>query len=250
MSPAGTLAPPALFLPGWGLGCGPLATVLEGSGWQLLDLPGIKRNPQGNLQGNPQENPPAHFDSAVEALCACLPPSCHLGGWSLGALLALAAAARAPERIISLTLVAATPSFVQRPAWPHGLSPAALQDFAARVAKAGAGALPRFIALFCQGDHEARAAARRLGQQASPPAQELLEAGLVWLGEADLREAVPHITCPVTLIHGETDPLMPLAAARWLQEQLPAARLQLLPGKAHAPFSPDPALFLEQLPRP
>jgi len=170
MSPAGTLAPPALFLPGWGLGCGPLATVLEGSGWQLLDLPGIKRNPQGNLQGNPQENPPAHFDSAVEALCARLPPSCHLGGWSLGALLALAAAARAPERIISLTLVAATPSFVQRPAWPHGLSPAALQDFAAGIAKAGAGALPRFIALFAKAiTRPAPRPAGSASRQALPP---------------------------------------------------------------------------------
>lgn len=228
----------ALFLPGWGLGRGPLAAVLEGSGWQLLDLPGT-------------EGPvPPHFDGAVNTLLAALPPRCHLGGWSLGALLALACAARAPERIISLTLVAATPSFLQRPDWPHGLSAAELQAFAAGVAEAGALALPRFISNFCRGDGEARAAARLLGQQVTPTAQALLDAGLAWLGQADLRDAVPRIACPVTLIHGEADPLMPLAAARWLQENLPDARLRVLSGKAHAPFSPDPAPFLQELPRP
>lgn len=228
----------ALFLPGWGLGRGPLSGVLEGSGWQLLDLPGT-------------EGPvPPHFDGAVDALLAALPPRCHLGGWSLGALLALACAARAPERIASLTLVAATPSFLQRPDWPHGLSGAELEAFAAGVAEAGARALPRFISNFCRGDGEARAATRQLGQQATPPAQAMLDAGLAWLGQADLREAVATIACPVTLIHGAADPLMPLAAAQWLQEQLPQSRLVIMDGKAHAPFSPDPAAFLEELPRP
>ena len=228
----------ALFLPGWGLGRGPLAAVLEGSGWQLLDLPGT-------------EGPvPPHFDGAVDALLAALPPRCHLGGWSLGALLALACAARAPERIASLTLVAATPSFLQRPDWPHGLSGAELEAFAAGVAEAGTQALPRFISNFCRGDGEARAAARLLGQQATPPARALLDAGLAWLGQADLRDAVAAIACPVTLIHGEADPLMPQAAAHWLAGKLPNARLHVLPGKAHAPFAPDPAPFLQALPRP
>lgn len=228
----------ALFLPGWGLGRGPLAAVLEGSGWQVLDLPGTA----GPV--------PPHFDAAVDALLAALPPRCHLGGWSLGALLALACAARAPERIIGLILVAATPSFLQRPDWPHGLGAAELQTFAAAVAEAGAQALPRFISNFCRGDEKARAAARLLGQQATPPTQALLEGGLSWLGQADLRHALEAVTCPVNLIHGEADPLMPLAAAHWLAGKLPGARLHVLPGKAHAPFAPDPALFLQALPRP
>jgi pimeloyl-ACP methyl ester carboxylesterase len=38
---------------------------------------------------------------------------------------------------------------------------------------------------------------------------------------------------------------MPVEAARWLAERLPNARLHLLPGKAHAPFAPDPRPFLE-----
>lgn len=238
MNTASALQTAAWFLPGWGLGRGPLVPALAGSGWQLLDLPGT------------QAPVPTHFDAAVEALLAALPARCHLGGWSLGTLLALAAAARAPERIVSLTLVAATPSFLQRPDWPHGLSHVELEAFAAGVAKMGSQALPRFIHNFCRGDAAARAAARALGQQATPPAQAVLDAGLAWLGQADLRHAVASIACPTTLIHGAADPLMPLAAAHWLADHLPKARLIVLPGKAHAPFAPDPVLFLEVLPRP
>jgi pimeloyl-ACP methyl ester carboxylesterase len=64
--------------------------------------------------------------------------------------------------------------------------------------------------------------------------------GLEWLRETDLREKIASIEIPVLLIHGEKAPLMPLEAARWMQKRFPDARLEILPGAAHAPFLRHP----------
>lgn len=229
---------PAFFLPGWGFGQGPLQQPLAGTGWQLLDLPGA--------QG---ESVPAHFDAARDALLAQLPPASHLGGWSLGGMLALACAIAAPERIRSLVLVGTTPSFVQRPGWELGRPPLELQAFRAKVAEQGAAILPRFTGSFCRGDSSPEVASHLLSHASAMP-QAALEAGLDWLAEADLRDQLACVKCPVSIIHGTNDPLMPVAIAHWLTAQLAQAQLHLLPGKAHAPFAPDPTLFLQGLPRP
>lgn len=231
------MSTPSIFLPGWGLGRGPMEQLLADTPWRIIDLPGVA----GGII-------PAHFDDARDALLNTLPSHCHLGGWSLGAMLALACAAAASERIASLTLVAATPSFVARPEWPHGSDPVELQGFMAKVAQEGARIFPRFIGNFNRGDTEPQAATRQLLEQATPSSQEALNAGLTWLSEGDLRERLHSITCPITLIHGTNDLLIPLAAAEWLKQHLPHAELRVLPNKAHAPFSPDPGDFLRVLP--
>ncbi len=79
------------------------------------------------------------------------------------------------------------------------------------------------------------------------PSTETLLTGLGWLRDIDLRNIVARITCPVLLIHGENDPLMPLAAAHWLAAQLPQATLDVFPGAAHAPFLNDPERFARRI---
>jgi pimeloyl-[acyl-carrier protein] methyl ester esterase len=229
---------PAIFLPGWGFGRGPLEHALAGTAWQTRDLPGADGQP-----------PPANFDAAVAALLDHLPPRCLLGGWSLGGMLALACAAAAPERIAQLVLVATTPSFVRRADWADGRPPAELAAFAERIHKEGAALLPRFAGSFCRGDADPDVARHLLAHATRMP-QAALEAGLVWLAEADLRPSLLHIVCPVTLIHGAADPLMPAGIATQLAARLPQARCHILPGKAHAPFAPDPSAFLKWLPTP
>lgn len=240
--------PPAFFLPGWGFGRGPLEAVLEKSRWQCMDLPGCGMEASAAASASI----PAHFTAAVDALLAQLPPVCALGGWSLGGMLALAAALRAPERFCQLLLVAATPSFIQREGWTFGRPPLELQAFRERIRQEGAALLPRFAASFCRGD-AAPQTAQWLLQNASHMSQAALDVGLLWLEEADLRAGLARVGCPVTLIHGENDPLIPVEAARWLARQLPQAHLALLPDKAHAPFAPNAAAcarFLRELPRP
>lgn len=61
-----------------------------------------------------------------------------------------------------------------------------------------------------------------------------------WVPEAVLRyplrsdEAVAHIRSPLLLVHGDQDPLIPLAHSEALARRAPSARLVVIPGAAHA----------------
>jgi len=178
----------------------------------------------------------------VDAMLADQTKPITLCGWSLGAMLALQAAHRHPDKVHRLILISATPSFVQRDGWEHGLTIKALADFSSAVSLDAAAAIKRFITLFNHNDAQAHSNARKLGElgEFKLPSQAVLDAGLALLRDMDLRQIAPEIHQPTLLIHGKRDPLMPLAAAEWLAATMPSAKLDVCPHAAHAPFISDP----------
>jgi len=225
---------PLFFIPGWCLGRGPLAATVDALGGQFIDLPGYGAAPLIE-----------DFSIAASDIAARLPAGSTLCGWSLGAQLALAVAAQAPEKVGKLLLVAGTASFVQRDAWPHAMPPATLADFAAAIAADAEAMLPRFVGGFNRGDANAKAVTQTLLQLADRrPSGEVLASGLNWLRDVDLRPLAPKIGVPTLLIHGAVDPLMPLAAAESLGALIPNARLEVFADCAHAPFISRPADFI------
>ena len=217
---------PLIFLPGWCLGRSPLAAAVDAENGQIFDLPGYGSAPLIT-----------DFAAAVDDIAARLQPGTALAGWSLGAQLALAVAARHPDKVGKLILVAGTVSFVQRDGWPHAMPPAMLADFAAGIAADVEAMLPRFVGGFNRGDARAKAVTLELLQRADPrPSGEVLAAGLDWLRDVDLRADAPQVRAPTLLIHGAADPLMPLAAAEALAAAIPGARLSVFEDCAHAPF--------------
>lgn len=232
--------PELALIHGWGMNRGVWSTCLAAlrdvAEVRLVDLPGYGETPDSGQT----------FVETAQALAASLPDNATLCGWSLGAMLAMQAALLAPEKARGLILVGVTPSFTLREDWPAAQPASLLDEFAAAVANDSRTTLQRFVALFNQGDSKARPIGRDIARNvlASPlPATATLLAGLGWLRDVDLRERAPAIACPVRLVHGEHDPLMPLPAACWLAEQLPRARLDVFPGAAHAPFLSDPQRF-------
>lgn len=163
-----------------------------------------------------------------------------LCGWSMGAILALSAAYRYPEKIERLILFGATPCFAQRQDWPHGMPHESGQEFRNGVISDSQTTLRRFVSLFNRQDKNARAIVRQLSKLDIPPVPVLL-AGLDFLDTADFRSIIPQIRQKTLLVHGAHDPLMPLEAAGWLAENLPDASLTVLPDAAHAPFLSEPA---------
>jgi pimeloyl-[acyl-carrier protein] methyl ester esterase len=236
--------PDLALIHGWGIGKAawkPLQDHLGHHGRiHLVDLPGYGERPP-SADG---------FESTARRLAADLPAGCLLCGWSLGALLSLQAAALFPERFRALVLFSASPSFTQSPDWSDAQPPETLAAFTAAVASDPVSALQRFNALLNQGDVQARSATRALAQalQAQPcPDRNSLIQGLAWLRDVDLRPLIASIRTPVRMFHGDRDPLMPLAAARWLQGNLPDARLDIIPGAAHAPFIHSPEGIAERI---
>ena len=216
------------------------STILEA-------VPG--KAPLDTLPGASSTNP-ADFIATAAAIAEALPAGCTLCGWSLGALLALQAAALAPQRVARLVLCGATPSFVDRDGWPQAQPATLLDSFDAALADDAAATLKRFIALFNQGDRQARAITRTLTRALAADGSAdnaTLARGLDWLRRVDLRATVKTIAQPMLVIHGDADPLMPLAAAQWLADALPQAQLTVFGGAAHAPFLSDRERFARLL---
>ena len=231
------MSAPFVFLPGWCLGRGPLAATVAALDGQFFDLPGYGTAP---LTGD--------FDAAADAIAARLTQGTTLAGWSLGGQLALAVAARAPDKVGKLVLVASTASFVQRDGWPQAMPPEMLAEFIAAVTADVEAMLPRFVGGFNRGDARSKEVTRAILDLADPrPPAATLAAGLAWLRDVDLRPVAPQVKAPTLLIHGAADPLMPLPAATALTALIPGARLETFTGCAHAPFISQPADFLARL---
>lgn len=223
-----------VFLPGWCLGRGPLNAAVNALNGQFFDLPGYRDAPRID-----------DFAAAAADVAKRLPENATLCGWSIGAQLALAVAALAPEKVGKLVLVAGTASFVQRDGWPDAMPPAMLAEFSAAVKADAAAMLPRFVGGFNRGDARAKEVTRELLELADPlPSTAVLASGLDWLRDVDLRTTAPQVKAPTLLIHGSADPLMPPGAAQALAALIPNGRLEIFADCAHAPFLSRPDDFL------
>ncbi len=176
----------------------------------------------------------------VDILVADIREPSVLVAWSMGAMLALDAAARYPDRIRKLVLFGATPRFVNGDGWDFGLSPDTASRFKAGVQADRVKTLKRFTMLFNQKDAQAREITRFLGTLPCPAGDDALLMGLDFLHQADFREVVPEIRQQTLLVHGAHDPLMPVGAAKWLAQTLSNATLEIMPDAAHAPFLSNP----------
>ncbi len=214
------------LIPGWRLGRGPLLSLAETLNAQWCDLPGYRDAPLVS-----------DFAAAAAGVAERIPCGSALIGWSLGAMLALAAAAQRPAHFRAVVAIAVTPSFVQRPDWPYGLPAEQLAAFTDAMLSNEAETLPRFVGSFNRGDARAKSLTAYILEHADPaPAPEVLRTGLSWLAEVDLRTKLAQITCPVLVIHGAVDGLIPAAAGRWMAEHLPQGQWYEVPEAAHAPF--------------
>lgn len=198
-----------------------------------LDLPG--HGAGGDL--------PADLDAWADRVLDDLPPRSVLCGWSLGALLALRMAQRAPGRIERLILISATPCFVKREEWPAALDADDVSRFQQSFAEQPESLHKRFRALQALGDGrrrevlEALERTRASAHHASPAG---MAAGLEILRRCDLRATLAEIAQPVRLLHGAGDALMPVGAAVALADALPDARLSVFEDCGHAPHLSRP----------
>lgn len=225
---------PLVLLHGWAMHTGVWREFAQTLGQMhqviCLDLPG---------HGHSQAMAPFQLQTVVDALLEAIPAKqFSLLGWSLGATLALDMAARYPQRVEKLLLLAGNPRFVADGAWP-GMPAATLDAFSALLAADVAQTLARFLALQVNGLAHGKPLLQQLKtalQQTSPPTSDILLAGLNMLKCCDLRQSLIKVAQPVAVILGERDQLVPVAVATHLAQIKPNAELHVLENAGHAPF--------------
>lgn len=238
--------PPLVLVHGW---------AFHGGVWAPL-VPELARHFSvylADLPGHGGSRQPVPGETAAQAACDLLsfvPPSAYWVGWSLGGLVALSAALQASPDLSGITLVASTPRFVAAPDWPHGIPETVLSGFAQDLARDLPGTLGRFVALQTRGSARGAQAARALSRtlrEGPAPRPEGLQRGLAWLRDTDLRAELGRISCPVRVLLGERDTLVPPACLTGILALRPDWRGSVAAGAGHAPFLADPQGFARSL---
>ena len=240
--------PPLVLLHGFAMHGGLFATLLPSLARNrrvhVVDLPGHGRSPLVA----PYEL--ATLVRAIDDALGDVAAPLAVLGWSLGGQVALQWALMRPDRIERLILVAATPSFVERPGWPDAMAPQTLARFGDELRVSYRLTLQRFLALQVHGSDEGRATLAQLRRsifERGDPSPQALAAALALLAGTDLREALPRMDKPALVIGGERDALVPLRATQRLAAALPHADHATIRGAAHAPFLSHRAAFLDAI---
>ncbi|CAN5277036.1 pimeloyl-ACP methyl ester esterase BioH [soil metagenome] len=195
----------------------------------IVDLPG-----HGRSQDNTLPLAPA---ALADALLEQLPPATWIG-WSLGGLVALAAAQRNPGAVHGLGMLCASPRFVRGEDWPEGMDPAIFDRFADDLAADYRTAVDRFILLETYGSDHAREEIRTLReiafQHGEPSIARLCE-GLKVLQDSDLRAGLSGLQMPSLWIAGRRDRLVTPAAMQRAATACGGEFLEVAHA-GHAPF--------------
>jgi pimeloyl-[acyl-carrier protein] methyl ester esterase len=147
-------------------------------------------------------------------------------------------AARYPERVASLILLAGNPSYTQTGQWP-GMEVRLLDDFAEYLSKNCQATLLRFLSLQVRGlpDHkDILKALKTTVFECDAPDTNTLQGGLEILKHADLRPVLSGLNIPVSVILGGLDTLVPVAVGQKMQQLLPGLDLNIIDRAGHVPF--------------
>lgn len=226
-----TESEPLVLLHGWGCDSRtwqPLLPALrQYSDVIALDLPGFGHSPaQGRFE----------LEAVLDLLEQCLPSRATVLGWSLGGMLAVALAARCPERVTRVITLASNLRFVANNDWPEAMAPEVSRQFNAGFTKDAATGLRRFSGLMARGDESERELLKALRAQQPPVEQvnQLWGQALDALSSMDNTAILKGLRQPGLHIYGEHDALVPLSAAGALPALNQRQRVTVVSGAGHA----------------
>jgi pimeloyl-[acyl-carrier protein] methyl ester esterase len=195
----------------------------------VVDLPGHGRS---SASGEPID--PAN----CAALIARHLPSAVWVGWSFGGLVSLQAACALAGQVRGIVEIAASPCFVAKAEWPHGVAADVFVQFGTGLVDDYRATIERFLALETLGSAQAQEELRELKAhvfERGDPSLPVLEQGLEVLQASDLRGNLARLTVPNLWIAGRRDRLVPAAAMRWAARHSPRGEfIEIASG--HAPF--------------
>ncbi len=227
---------PVVLLHGWGTSsqslAGVAASLRENFRVLSLDLPGF-----GWSQAPPEAWGTGEYATHVFRLLDETGISrAALVGHSFGGRVAISLAARHPERVSRLALVASS-----------GIRPKRNARY--RLTVATTKLLSRFLALPCWGSGGERLLSRwrdRMGSRDYRAAGRMRPT-LIRVVNEDLTPVLPMVQASTLLLWGDQDREVGRHAVEIMAAKIPRARLTVFPGAGHFPFQDDPDEFCRRL---
>ena len=158
---------------------------------------------------------------------------------SFGGLLALELYRLIPDRISRISFVGSLPKFARSEAYPAGLDIENIRKLSHQFQGDYASVLDIFFrSLFTVQERGLPSFEKVKELRATDPVpqREALLVFLEILEKTDLRDRLSSVVCPVQYITGEEDYICPKEIMNWIQEHVPNARLDFIPGCGHLPF--------------
>ncbi len=185
---------------------------------------------------------PQMADDAAGLLDALSIAQVHFVGLSMGGMVAQLLGVRYPQRLLSLTLcdtVSHTPA-AAHPMWDERIGQVEARGMADIVEPT----LQRwFTAPFREAHPEVAARIRALLLATAPHGY---AGACLAIKTLDTRDALPRIACPTLVVVGEEDTGAPVDIARTIAENIPNARLKVMPHAAHlAPIEQEEAFLTD-----
>lgn len=234
--------PELVLLHGWAMHSGIWAGITDQLASEfrvnLVDLPGHGVNSHVPLSSD--------LDAVTGLILSELPPATWVG-WSLGGLVALAAALRQPHKVKKAILVAATPCFSKTTDWEFGVSPAQQQAFTDGLEVDFEGTLEQFCEQ-CFGATRVEEAMAMLAY--SPlaekvPVRKVLHTGLELLYGTNLLAAMGNCSVPALFLGGTRDRTIRPESFERAAALMPAGSSTLIRGAGHSPFISHRDKFLD-----
>jgi pimeloyl-ACP methyl ester carboxylesterase len=191
------------------------------------------------VQGKPVDAPYSLDDMADDAAALLQElgiPAAHVAGASMGGMIAQLLAIRHPQRVLSLTSIMSTTG---NPDLPQG-DPAVLALLAQPVPSGRDAAIEHAIMIsrilagggFAFDEARSRRLVELSYDRDADPTGTLRQLLAVMTGP-NRKDALRSVTAPALVIHGDADPLVPVAAAFDTAEAIPGARMMVIEGMGH-----------------
>jgi pimeloyl-ACP methyl ester carboxylesterase len=134
--------------------------------------------------------------------------------------------------VAGLVLISATARMTAIDDYP-GADPRMLRAMRAKLRRDAAPVVRAFAEL-CVAPEQDDDFCQTFTQAADDIDPAVLDAGLAYLQETDLRDRLGEIAAPTLVIHGQADAVVPLACGAYLCEHIPRATLDVIPQGNHA----------------
>jgi pimeloyl-ACP methyl ester carboxylesterase len=180
--------------------------------------------------GHTVEDHAADLDAVLEALNI---ERADVVGWSMGAVIAMHYTATRPARVDRLALLSPTPMMVSQEGFQHAIPFDGLRPMLRGLITDFPGTARGFAELLTAPENDA-SVVDLLYSLALKTNGITAAAAILGIGCGDLRETIARIDRPTLVLHGERDQVVPPAAGRWVSEQIPGSRFEVLADAAHA----------------
>ncbi len=222
-----------VFVGGWAHGADAGASLC-GQLSRASGLPCDQLCPADLIRGCAQPIPRSTYRDRLLAFLSTSKDTEWIGvGWSLGALIILETALAAGSPLHAIVGLGTTACFCSRRDYQAGVPAARVSAMLEMLKKKPSAVLRKFF----QDVHHPRPVAddllNGLTTQALRCAPGVLEHGLTYLVETDMRSVCRHIRAPAAFFHGALDRIVPPDAARFCSENMEGSELHILPGLGH-----------------